>query len=110
LVQLQSDLKALEEARIRVVGVSYDSVDVLAKFTDERKITFPLLSDNESQVIKAFGILNQEASGRTAGIPYPGTYLIDGKGVIRAKLFLEGYKDRHATEALIKAAKELKLE
>jgi hypothetical protein len=28
--------------------------------------------------------------------------------VIRAKLFLEGYKDRHATDALIKAAAALK--
>ena len=108
MVQLQSDLKVLEGAGIRVVAISYDSVEVLAKFADERKITFPLLSDSESQVIKSFGILNKEASGRTAGIPYPGTYLIDSQGIIRAKLFLDGYKERHATEALIKAAAELK--
>ena len=110
MVQLQSDLKQLEEAGIRVVAISYDSVDVLAKFAADRQITFPLLSDSDSQVIKSFGILNKEASGRTAGIPYPGTYLIDGKGVIRAKLFLDGYKDRHATEALIEAAAALKKE
>lgn len=107
MVQLQSDLKKLEEAGIRVVAVSYDSVEVLAKFAAERKIKFPLLSDSKSEVIKSFGILNKEATGRTAGIPYPGTYLIDSKGVIRAKLFLDGYKERHAIDALIKAAAEL---
>jgi peroxiredoxin Q/BCP len=106
LVQLQSDLKTLADAGIRVVAISYDSVEVLAKFAAERMITFPLLSDSESQVIESFGILNKEASGPTAGIPYPGTYLIDSGGVVRAKLFLEDYKDRHTTEALIKAAAE----
>ena len=108
MVQLQGDLKTLEDAGVRIVAVSYDSVDVLARFAAEKKITFPLLSDSESEVIKSFGILNKEATGRTAGIPYPGTYLIDSQGVIRAKLFLDGYKNRHATEALIKAAADLK--
>ncbi len=108
MVQLQTDLKSLEDAGIRVVAISYDSVEVLAKFAADEKITFPLLSDSDSEVIKAFGILNKEASGRTAGIPYPGTYLIDSRGIIRAKLFRDGYKARHATDELIKAAAELK--
>lgn len=90
------------------MAISYDSVEVLSKFAAEMKITFPLLSDSDSMVITSFGILNKKASGRTAGIPYPGTYLIDSKGVIRAKLCLDGYKQRHATDALIEAASELK--
>lgn len=90
------------------MAISYDSVEVLSKFAAEMKITFPLLSDSDSMVITSFGILNKEASGRTAGIPHPGTYLIDSKGVIRAKLFLDGYKQRHTTDALIEAAADLK--
>ncbi len=108
MVQLQSDLKKLEDAGVRIVAVSYDSVEVLARFAAEKKITFPLLSDSESKVIESFGILNKEATGRTAGIPYPGTFLIDSQGVICAKLFLDGYKERHATDELIKAAADLK--
>jgi hypothetical protein len=38
-------------------------------------------------------------------VPYPGTFILDRDGVIRAKLFLEGFRDRHTTDALIKAAK-----
>ena len=38
-------------------------------------------------------------------MPHPGTFLIDQKGVIRAKLFLENFRDRHSTEALVRAAK-----
>ena len=81
---------------------------MLAKFADKRKITFPLLSDPGSKTIRAYGLLNKEAKGRTEGIPYPGTVLIDKEGVIRGKLFLEGYRDRHSTAELIKAARAIK--
>jgi peroxiredoxin len=83
-------------------------VEVLAKFADLRKITFPLLSDPDSKTIRAYGLLNKEAKGKIEGIPYPGTMLIDKDGVIRAKLFLEGYKDRPSTDELIKAAQAIK--
>ena len=93
---------------IQVVAISYDPVEVLAKFADKRKITFPLLSDPGSKTIRAYGLLNKEAKGRTEGIPYPGTVLIDKDGVIWGKLFLEGYRDRHSTAELIKAARAIK--
>ena len=70
-------------------------------------LKFPLLSDMGSKRIDAFGIRNKEAPERFRGIPYPGTFVLDRKGVIRAKLFLENYKDRHATEALVNALKEM---
>ena len=83
-------------------------MEVLAKFADLRKISFPLLSDSDSKTIRAYGLLNKEAKGKIEGIPYPGTMLIDKDGVIRAKLFLEGYKDRPSTDELIKAAQAIK--
>lgn len=104
-MQLQADQHKLESAGLRVVGISYDSVEVLAGFAAERKITFPLLSDPGSTTMKAFGIFNPEATGKAAGVPYPGTFIIDAQGVVRAKMFLEGYRQRHSTDALIRLAK-----
>ena len=92
---------------MQVVGISYDDPAVLKKFSDQAKIGFPLLSDPESQTIEAYHIRNASAKGKADGVPHPGTFLIDRKGVIRAKLFLEGYSQRHSTEALIKAAKSI---
>jgi peroxiredoxin len=81
---------------------------VLRKFAERRKITFPLLSDPGSKTIRAYGLLNKEAKGgRAEGIPYPGTILIDKDGIIRAKLFEDGYRVRHSTDELIKAARAL---
>jgi peroxiredoxin len=81
---------------------------VLADFAGKAKITFPLLSDPGSKTIIAYGLLNKEVKGKIEGIPYPGTMLIDRNGIIRAKLFIDGYKDRHNTKDLIEAAKGIK--
>ena len=71
------------------------------------KLGFPLLSDPGSKTIEDYHIRNQAARGKAEGVPRPGTFILDQEGVIRAKLFLEGYRDRHTTDALIKAAKDI---
>jgi peroxiredoxin len=102
---LQRDLKSIEASGIQVVGISYDATKVLKTFSDRMKITFPLLSDPESKTIEDYHIRNPAAKGKAEGVPHPGTFIVDSKGVIRAKVFLENFRDRHSTEALIKAAK-----
>ena len=104
---MQHDLKSIEGAGIQLVGISYDDTKVLKSFTDRMKITFPLLSDPESRTIEAYHIRNEAARGKAEGVPHPGTFILDRKGVIRAKIFLEGYRDRHTTAALIEAAKTI---
>jgi peroxiredoxin Q/BCP len=108
LVQLQSDLKSIDDAGVQVVGISYDSPTVLKAFSDRAKITFPLLSDPQSKTIDAYHIRNTAARGKAEGVPNPGTFILNRDGVIRAKLFLEGYRDRHTTTALVAAAKAVK--
>jgi len=88
-----------------VVGISYDDTAALKRFSDQAKISFPLLSDPESRTIEAYHIRNEAAKGKAEGVPNPGTFILDRDGVIRAKLFLDGYVNRHTREALIKAAK-----
>jgi peroxiredoxin len=108
LVQLQADLKDIEAAGCHIAGVSYDSVEILARFAEKEKITFPLLADPGSKTITAYGLLNTEAKDKAEGIAYPVTMLIDRKGVISAKLFLDGYRDRHSKELLLKAVAAIK--
>ena len=109
MVELQSNLEELESAGIRVVAVSYDSQEILKKFAERAEIKFPLLSDEKSEAIKAFGVKNEDvrAGSRQEGIPHPGTFVIDGEGVIRAKLFVSVRK-RHTSEQLLEAVKQLK--
>lgn len=108
MVQLQSHIKELEAAGVQVVGISYDSVAVLKGFSDKRGITFPLLSDSGSKTIDAYHIRNKDAPERVQGIPEPGTFILDQKGIIRAKLFYEGYKTRHDSADIIRAARGIR--
>lgn len=87
----------------QVVGISYDSGEILKRFAAKKSITYPLLADTGSRTIDAYGIRNKEATGRTSGIPYPGAYIIGTDGVIRARLFLEGYEERASTAAFLEA-------
>lgn len=108
---MQKDLKKVETAGVRVVGVSYDSIEVLKAFADRQKITFPLLSDPDSKVITAYALRNKEAaSSKIDGVPYPGTVIVGRDGVVAAKLFEDGYRERHSTDELVKAAEGLKKE
>ncbi len=109
-MQLQSELEAIKDSGVQVVGISYDSVEVLSEFADKRKITFPLLSDPESRTIIAYSLRNKETAGRGKqdGVPYPGTLLVDREGIIRAKLFVDGFRERHSVEELKQAAEKLK--
>ena len=108
---MQKDIKSIEASGIKIVGISYDSVEVLKSFADKEKITFPLLSDPESKTIAAYSLKNKEAEGKgkSDGVPYPGTLLVDSEGVIRSKLFVDGFRLRHSNEELIKEAEALKI-
>jgi len=92
---------------VQVMAISYDSVEVLKRFAEKSQITFPLLSDAGSRTIDAFGIRNAGAPERWRGIPHPGTFILDRRGVVRAKLFHEGYRQRHTSADLVRAASSL---
>jgi peroxiredoxin len=101
---LQGELKKLDEGGVKLVGISYDSVEVLSQFAEKKKVTFPLLSDPDSKTIKAYGLFDKEAKGKGEGAPYPGTMIVDKDGVIRAKLFYAGPFQRHKAEDILRAA------
>ena len=105
---MQKELKNLSDAGVTVIGISYDPVEVLAKFARDKKIEFPLLSDPDHKTIVDYGLLNKEAKGKFEGIPYPGTMIVDSDGVIRAKLFFDGFVKRHTPKDIIEAAKGVK--
>ena len=77
MVQLQADIEKIKASGIQVVGISYDPVPVLKKFSDGNKITFPLLSDPDSKTIDAYHIRNDAAKGKAVGVPNPGTFIVD---------------------------------
>ncbi len=108
-MELESQLEALRKRGLGVAALSYDSVAILRDFATRRRITFPLLSDPESKVIRVFGILNEVdyPPGQTAhGVPYPGTFVTDAKGIVRSKFFEKTYVERRTAASLLALAGE----
>ena len=107
LVELQEALPKLEAAGIKLYAVSYDAPGALADFARHHDITFPLLSDKGSKVIRAYGIQNHFVTREQVpyhGIPFPGTYLLDEQGVVTAKFFSRSLAMRESAEAVIDSA------
>jgi len=94
LIQLQSAKARFEKQGLKLAGISYDSEAILKSFADRRNIEFPLLSDPDSSVIRAYEVLNSEAVGQNKGMARPGYFFIDTHGVIREKFFEAKYRER----------------
>ena len=80
---------------------------MLREFSEKQKIPYRLLSDIDSEVIRRFGIQNDQVGRGDAfleGIPYPGVYVTDEAGIVVAKFFHDTYKKRDSPELLIDAA------
>lgn len=88
---------------MKVAAITYDSQDILQRFSAAHHLDYPLLSDKGSVVIREFGILNTNVPKDQPfyGIPFPGDYLISPDGVIRAKYFLPDYQTRVASSEIL---------
>lgn len=86
-----------------MAALSYDSQALLADFARRKAISYPLLADFDSRVIRAFGILNENfpKDHPWYGVPFPGTYVIDEKGVVTAKYFEEDHRDRYTAASVL---------
>jgi hypothetical protein len=87
-----------------LAAISYDSVPVLADFSQRRGITFPLLSDSGSAVIRAYGILNTSvpsSNQQQYGIPFPGTFILSARGVVTSRVFEAAYQERNTISSIM---------
>ena len=104
-MQLQDSLAQFSASGIRIFAISPDSVEDLAAFAALHGITYPLLSDQRSEVIRDFGILNTliRDDEPEYGIPYPGSYLVASDGRVAAKSFHREYQVREAAPTVLRS-------
>jgi len=102
-VELERQLESMGRRGLGVAALSYDSVPILKEFAERRHISYPLLSDPDSAAIRAFGLLNPEyPEGHMAhGVPFPGTFVTDAMGIIRAKYFEKSYAERRTGASVL---------
>ena len=72
----------IKEKGAVVLGVSKDSVESHKRFEEEHGLPFPLLADEELEVITAYDVRKPGKDGRPTKSLIRSTYLIDEDGVI----------------------------
>jgi hypothetical protein len=102
-VELEKNKEEFGKLGLGVAAVSYDSGAVLHNFAERKGIHFPLLSDPDSRVIRELNILNDTVPKDSAffGVPFPGSFLLDAKGVIVAKYFQDDYRERYTAADIL---------
>jgi peroxiredoxin len=124
---LQNQVKQLHDNGFGLATISYDPVQILATFSQQRGITFPMLSDAGSVVIKKFGILNPvpewalgpnkdgpevqaavqkyvsvvRPNPAMVGIAFPGTFILDNQGRVKQRSFEDFYIERNTVSNLL---------
>jgi peroxiredoxin len=126
-VELQGRVGELRQKGLGLAAISYDPPEILAAFSRQRSITFPLLSDVGSATIKRYGILNpvpEEAFGTNgedpavqsdvrkyvsvrgptaamSGMAFPGTFVLDRQGRVTSRLFEDSYIERNTVSSIL---------
>jgi hypothetical protein len=123
LVQLQYDLSLLRLAGLQLAAISYDSSGVLSEFAKRKAITFPLLSDHESEVIRAFGVADRkyrkgmqldvdkeqvhmytEGNVPVYGLSYPAVFVLTRDHQVKWRFVSEGSELRLTGAAILEEA------
>src|SRR3954471_13319165 len=98
----QESLARLDKVNAQVYGISVDTFFTLKAFQDQQKLTFPLLSDFNKQVIRDYGVFNEDMIG-LKGIAKRATFVIDKDGVVQHAEVLDDARNEPNYGAVFKA-------
>ena len=79
----RDNLNSLRSAGYAVLGISPDEPEALASFASDESLNFPLLSDPDNEVAKAYGSYGEKTFGeKTVVGTLRSTAVVDGEGKI----------------------------
>ena len=88
LCTFRDQLARFNHAQAKVYGISVDTFFALKAFHDAQGLTFPLLSDFNKQVIRDYGVYNEDMIG-LHGIAMRAVFVLDADGVVRYREVLQ---------------------
>ena len=97
---LSENYSELQNRGFVVIGVSADSVARHQKFTDKYELSFPLIADEQKEIINAFGVWGKKKLyGKEYDGIYRETFIINEEGVIEH--VIEKVKTKTHTEQIL---------
>jgi peroxiredoxin len=103
---LRDSMGQLSKANAQVLGISTDTFFALKAFQDQQQLGFPLLSDFNKEVIRDYGVFNEDMIG-LKGIAKRAVFVIDKDGVIRFREVLEDARNEPDYKAVLSSVASL---
>ena len=103
MIKLNDIADELKAAGYPLVVLSYDEPAKQARFIGRNELSYSFISDEDSSVITAFGLMDNsyKPGSRAYGVPHPAIYKIGVDGLVQGKLMESNYSDRPANEAVL---------
>ena len=97
------------DLNVGIVGMTYDSPEIIQAFHKKWEIGYPVLRDVDRKHVEAWGIRNEEYGEGTFayGVPHPGVVLISAEGEILAKWAEPGYRSRADWSEVLEEVRKL---
>ena len=93
LCSMRDNIGDYEQLDAQVLAVSVDSFATLAKFKEVERYNFPLLSDFNKEVSRAYGAFYEEFVLGMRGVSKRSAFVIDKEGIVRYAEVLESAGD-----------------
>ena len=93
---------------IRPVAISVDAPEVSRNLAQQQGYTFPLLSDQNVEVIRRYDLVHAGAGENGHDIARPAEFLVDSTGTVRWINVTENYWVRARPEQVLEVSKLLK--
>jgi peroxiredoxin len=106
LCTFRDGLSRLNQSKAQVFGISVDTFFALKAFQKDQQLTFPLLSDFNKQVIREYGVYNEDMVG-LKGIAKRAVFVVDKDGVVRHRQVLEDARNEPDYEKVFAAVAAL---
>lgn len=103
MIEFRDAAAPLAQRGYNLAAISYDPPEVLTSFAAKQGIGFTLLSDPGSATIDGWKLRDSQYAPDSFayGVPRPAIFVLDTKGVVRAKLAEDGYKVRPTVAAVL---------
>lgn len=126
-MELESQAEELRARGYEIAAISYDSPEIMAAFAEQHGISYPLLADVGSEVIRRFELLNTVtewafddnaddpavradietyvsavgAREMMIGMAFPGTFMLDADGRVTSRYFEDFYVERSTVSSIV---------
>ena len=107
LCTLSDAMAQFNKTNAQVYGISTDTFFALKAFHDQQKLTFPLLSDYNKQVIGHYDVVNPDMIG-LKNIARRAVFVLDQNGVVRHRDGLEDARNEPDYDKVFKALEGLR--